>query len=158
IITVAWLTLGAAPVALALIAAWALGSEQESTAILHHVNLVAWNLQDVLSDLADAQGAEREHLLTGRRSSLEDFERSRKALGLEFDRLMALVKNNPAERRQVERVRYLVQQDLDELQRSLASRTTAGPRAGFAETLPDRVRNLTQALRQSIKGIDDENE
>src|SRR6516165_3585785 len=71
----------------ALMAALVLRSERESTAILHHLNLIALNLQNVLSDLADAQGAEREYLLTGRSSSLENLERSRDALGREFDRL-----------------------------------------------------------------------
>src|SRR6516162_4928660 len=85
IITVAWLTLGIASVVLALIAALVLRSERESTATLHHLNLIALNLQNVLSDLADAQGAEREYLLTGRSSSLEKFERSRDALGREYD-------------------------------------------------------------------------
>jgi len=157
IIRVAWLTLGIASVALALISALVLRSERESTAILHHLNVIALNLQDVLSDLADARGAEREYLLTGRASSLENFERSRKALGLEFDRLAALVKNNPAERQEVERVRRLVQQDLDELQKSIASRT-GGPQAAFAEILTDRARKLTEAIRQSITGIEEKHE
>src|SRR5215475_8988365 len=102
IIRVAWLTLGIASVALAMIAALVLRSERESTAILHHLNLIALDLQDVLSDLADARNAEREHLLTGRSRSLENLERSQNALGLEFDRLAARVKNNPAERHEVE--------------------------------------------------------
>jgi hypothetical protein len=45
IITVAWLTLGIASVALALIGVLVLRSERESTAILHHLNLIALNLQ-----------------------------------------------------------------------------------------------------------------
>ena len=134
-----------------------LRSERESTAILHHLNLIALNLQDVLSDLADARNAEREYLLTGRSSSLENFERSRKALGLEFDRLAALVKNNPAERQEVERVRYLVQQNLEELQSSITGRT-AGSQAAFVEILTDRARKLTEALRQSITEINEEDQ
>src|SRR5215831_11443113 len=93
IVTVAWLTLGIASVALALIAALVLRSERESTAIVHHLNLISLNLQDVLSDLADAEAAERGYLLKGRPSSLEHFERSREALGQEFDRLATLVRN-----------------------------------------------------------------
>src|SRR5215470_3679592 len=108
-ITMAWLTLGIASIALALITAFVLRSERESAAVLHHLNLIALNLQDVLSDLADAEAEERGYLLAGRPNSLEDFERSREALCLEFDRLTALVKNNPAERQEVARVRYLVQ-------------------------------------------------
>jgi PAS domain S-box-containing protein len=77
---------------------------------------------------------------------------------LEFDRLTVLVKNKPAERQEVERVRYLVQQELDELQDSIARRTAAGSQAGFAEILTDRARKLTEALRQSIKGIDEKEE
>src|SRR6516225_1697864 len=158
IITVAWLTLGIASVALASIAALVLRSERESTAILHHLNVISLNLQDVLSDLADAEAEAREYGLTGRASSLENFERSNKALALEFDRLAALVKNNPAERQEVERVRSLVQQDLDELKKSIASRTAAGSKVAFAEILTDRARKLTEALRQSITGIGEEQE
>jgi CHASE3 domain sensor protein len=153
ILTVAWLTLGIASVALTLIAMVVLRSERESTTVLHHLNLIALNLQDVLSDLADAEAEE-----TGRTKNLEDFERSRKALDSEFDRLTALVKNNRAERQEVERVRSLVEQDLDELQSSIARRAAAGSQAGFAEILTDRARKLTEALRQTINCIDEKNE
>jgi PAS domain S-box-containing protein len=158
IITVAWLTLGIASVALALMAALVLRSERESTAILHHLNLISVNLQDVLSDLADAEAAEREHLLTGRPSSLENFERSREALGQELDQLTTLARNNPAERQEVERVRSLVQQVLDELQKSITGHTAGGSQAAFAEILTDRARKLTEALRQSTAGISEEDE
>jgi PAS domain S-box-containing protein len=157
-ITVAWLTLGIASVALAVIAALVLHSERQSTAILRHLNLVALNLQDVLSDLAGAEVEQREYLLTGRTASLANLEQSRRALSLEFVRLTGLVKDNLAERREVERIRYLVQQQLDELQRSVAGRTTTGSRATKAQLLTDRARKLTEALRQSIYGIDKENE
>jgi hypothetical protein len=95
VITLAWLTLGIASVALALIAAMVLRSERESTTVLHHLNFLAVDLQVVLSDLADAESAVRGYLLTGQPSSLENYKRSRVALDLEFDRLMALVKHNP---------------------------------------------------------------
>ena len=93
IITVAWLALGIASVALALIGVLVLRSERKSTAILHRLNLVSLDLQDVLSDLADAEAEQRGYLLTRRPTNLENFQRSRQALGLEFERLTALVKN-----------------------------------------------------------------
>ena len=158
VITVAWLTLGIASVALALIAAMVLRSERESTAVLHHLNFLTLDLQEVLSDLADAESAERGYLLTGQPSRLESFKRSREALSLEFDRLAVLVKDNPVERQEVERVRSLVHQDLEELQRSIASRTAAGSQAAFGKILTDRGRKLTEALRQSISGINEQDE
>jgi PAS domain S-box-containing protein len=158
IITMAWLTLGIASVALALIGVLLLRSERKSTAILHHLNLVSLDLQDVLSDLADAEAEQRGYLLTHRPADLENFQRSRQSLGLEFQRLTALVKNNPVQRQEVERVRYLVQQDLDELQSSITSYMAAGSQAAFAKILTDRARRLTEALRQSITGINEEDE
>jgi CHASE3 domain sensor protein len=158
IITVAWLTLGITSVALGSIAAVVLRSERESTAIIHHLNSLALGLQDVLSDLADAEAEERGYLLTGRPRSLERFEESRRALNLEFDRLTAFVKNNPAERQEVERVRHLVEQELDEIKESIASRSAAGSHAASTEMLAERGRRLTEALRQSITEMDQGNE
>src|SRR5215469_3166166 len=157
-ITVAWLTLGIASAALAVIAALVLHSEAQSTAIVHHLNLLSLNLQAVLSDLADAEAKERGYVLTGKPGSLEEFENSRRALSLEFARLAALVKNNSVELQEVERLRDLVQQQLDELQTSISSRKTAGSRTVAAEILTNRAREITEALRQSIYGIDKENE
>jgi two-component system sensor histidine kinase UhpB len=137
-------------------AALVVRSERESTAVLHHLNVLSLDLQEVLSDLADAESAERGYLLTGQPNSLENFKRSREVLSGEFDRLMALVKHNPAEQQEVERVRSLVKQDLDELQRSITRRTAATSQAVFAEILTDRGRKLTEALRQSIGGIDEQ--
>jgi PAS domain S-box-containing protein len=155
---VAWLTLGIASVALALIAVVVLRSERESTAILQHMNLISLSLQNVLSDLAGAEAEQRGYFLTGRPTNLENLQRSRQVLGLEFQRLTALVKNNPAQRQEVERVRHLVEQDLDELQRSIPSHMAAGSQVAFVEILTDRARKLTEALRQTITGIGEENE
>jgi PAS domain S-box-containing protein len=153
IINAAWLSLGVASVVLALITAVVLYSERESTAVLHHLNLLALDLQNVLLELADAQAAHRAYFLTGRPYYIENVERSRKALDLEFDRLTVLVKNVPAERQEVERVRYLVLQELDELQRSHARGGAVS-----AEILTERARKLAEAIRQSTMGIDKEDE
>ena len=153
-----WLALGIASVVLAAIAAVILRSERESNAIIHHLELLSVNLQRVFSDLADAQAAEREYLLTGRPGIMEGFERSRAAVSVEFERLLALVKHKPSERQQVERVRDLVQQELDQLQSAIGSRTAAPSRADFAATLTDRARKLTEMIRVITGRIDEEHE
>jgi PAS domain S-box-containing protein len=155
---VAWLTLGITSIALALIAAMVLRSERESTAVLHHLSLMVLNLKDVLADLANAQSEERGYLLTGQPSSLERFERSRVALSLEFDRLTALVKNNPVELQRVKRVRKLVEQDLNEFQRSIAIRAAGGSQAASAEIRIDRESELTEILRRRISEINEHDE
>jgi hypothetical protein len=72
---VAWLTLGIASVALALIAVVVLRSERESTAILHHMNIVTISLQNALSDLAGAEAEQRGYFLTSRPTNLENLQR-----------------------------------------------------------------------------------
>ncbi len=158
IVTLAWLTLGIASVVLAVIAIVVLRSERQSTALLYQMNLVASNLQRVLSDLAAAETAQSAYLLTDGPSSVETFQRSRQALGLECAQLTALVKHNPAQRQEVDRIRDLVQKDLDELQGSITSHAAGASQAASAEALTNRARKLTEALRQSISGISLENE
>ena len=65
---------------------------------------------------------------------------------------------NRPQRQEVEQVRYLVERDLDELQRSITNRMVAGSQVAFAKILTDRARKLTEALRQSITGINEEDE
>jgi type II secretory pathway component PulM len=65
---------------------------------------------------------------------------------------------NPAQRQEVERVRYLVEQDLDELQKSITRRMAAKSQLAFADILTNRARKLTEALRRSISGINENDE
>src|SRR5262249_16000130 len=108
--------------------------------------------------LADAEAEQHEYLLTGQAVSLTRFENACRHLDLEFSRLGALVHSNPVESREVERIRDLVQQQLNELQRSIGRRAAAGSRAGLAKILTAQARKLTNILHQSIYAIDRDNE
>jgi PAS domain S-box-containing protein len=156
LVTVGWLALGIGSIALALIGAMVLRAERESNAIIFHLNAIALNLQDVLSDIADAQLAEREFVLTAKPEGAEAFEVSRRALEKEFDRLTELVKSNAAELTEVNRVRALVGQDLDELQQVIVTRRSSHASVPISATLTERARKLTQTLRDTINGIDDD--
>ena len=131
--TVAWLGLGTtALVLIALIAGLVLRLERQYFVNLQHAYVIVIDALDVLSDTECAEARERGYLLTGDPSYIEPYQGSRKALDEEFDRLRELVKNNPKEREQVEKLRYLVQQKLDELQAAIDVRTAAGPEAARA--------------------------
>ena len=68
------------------------------------------------------------------------------------------MKNNPVQRQELERLRNLVERELDELQQSITNRTAPGSQAAFAKILSDRARKLTEMIRQSVTGIDEEDE
>ncbi len=110
---------------------------------------------DVLSDVEDAEAQELEYVVRADPSYLETYRSSRKALDEEFDRLGQLVKNDPREREQVERVRYLVHQKLDELQTIIDARA-AGFAAANATVLAGPGKQLMYAIRQDIGTIEEE--
>ncbi len=118
-----WLGLGTTAVILiALTAGLILRLERQSFITLQRTYVIIISAQDALSDLEDAEVGDRGYLLTGAPSYLESYNISRKAVDEEFDRLRELVKDNPKEHEQVERLHYLVHQELDELQATADTR------------------------------------
>jgi PAS domain S-box-containing protein len=156
--TVAWLWLGTAAIALiALTAGLVLRLERQSFVTLQHTYVIVINLLDVLSDLEDAEVRERGYLLTGGPSYLEPLDSSRKALDEDFGRLQRLARNNPARQEQVERLRFLVQQKLNELQSNIDTSAAAGFEAARAQVLTGRGKRLMDAIRPDIRRmVDDE--
>ena len=151
----AWLGLGTAAAALiALTAGLVLQLEQQFFVNLQRTYDIIASAQDVLLGIEDAESGERGYLLTGAPSYLESYNSSRKAVDKEFDRLRELVKNNPKEREEVERLRYLVHQDLNELQAIIDTRTKAGFDAARAMVLTARHKQLMESIRQEISAIE----
>jgi PAS domain S-box-containing protein len=148
--TLTWLGLGT--IAIALIA-WTGGlvwSLERQFVSLQHAHVIVTGLQNILSDLQDAESQEHGYLLSGRQSYLETYNRSRKALNEEFGRLQAIAVHDPAEREEVLRLRYLVYEKLDDLQKTMDMRATAGFDATRAKVPTLRGEQLRDAVRQNI--------
>jgi PAS domain S-box-containing protein len=156
--TVAWLWLGTAAIALiALTAGLVLRLERQSFVTLQHTYGFVISLLDVLSDVEDAEVRERGYLLTGDSSYLEPLNSSRQVLDKEFERLQELAKSNPQKQEQLERLRYLVQLKLNELQATIDTSAAAGLEADHAIVLTGRGKQLMDAIRQDIRTmVDDE--
>jgi PAS domain S-box-containing protein len=130
--------------------------ERQSLVNVQHASGIAISLLDVLSDLEDVEARERVYLQTGEQSSLAPYNSSRKALDDEFDRLQKLTKSNPKEKQEVERLRYLVHQKLDELQTNIDARAAARLEAARAMELTALGKQLTEAIRQDISDMEKE--
>jgi len=139
-------------IALTAAAVWRL--DRQPAVPLQHTYVIVSAI-DVLSDLEDAEAQELEYVVRGEPSYLETYRSSRNALDEEFDRLGELVKNDPREREQVERVRYLVHQKLDEFQTIIDARA-AGFVAANATVLAGPGKQLMDAIRQDISTIEEE--
>ena len=152
--TAAWLGLGStALVLIALIAALVMRLERQYFVNLQHTYVMVSSALDVLANTESAEAREHEYLLTGDPSYIEPYQGSRKYLDEEFDRLRQLVKDNPEERREVEKLRYLVHQKLDELQAAIDARTTAGPEAARTLVRTGRGSQLMDAIRKHVSGM-----
>ena len=152
--TVAWLGLGiTALVLIALIAGLILRLERQSFVNLQRTYVITSAL-DVLANTEYAETRERAYLLTGNPNYIETYQRSRKDLDDEFDRLRKLVKNNRKEGEQVEKLRDLVHQKLDELQAAIDVRARAGPEAAGALVRSGRSVQLMDAIRSNVSRME----
>ncbi len=127
--------------------------ERQYFANLQHSYVIAASALDVLANTESAEVREHEYLLTGDPRYIEPYRGSRKYLDEEFDRLKELVKNNPNEGKQVEKLRYMVHQKLDELQAVIDIRTTAGPDAARTLVRTGRSSQLMDAIRKHVSGM-----
>ena len=154
--TVAWLGLGTTAVALLAWTGGLVWSLERQFVNLQHTHVVVTGLQNVLANLQDAEAQEHAYILSGQTTYLENYNRSRKELGQEFDRLSDMA-SYPKERDLVNTLRHRVYQTLDELQMAMDMRTAAGFEAARAKVLTLRGEQLLEAVRQDI-GREEEEE
>ena len=152
--TAAWLGLGAAVIVLiALTGVLVSRLERQSYSTLRRTNMIVTSALGILADLDQSEAQEREYLLTGRTVYLGAYSASRRVLQKELDQLRELEKNNLKEQQLIERLRYLVQQELDELQTTIDTRANAGFEAARALALTGRAEQRIDAIRQYISGM-----
>ena len=157
-LTIAWLGLGIAAIALtAMTAGLVFPLERQFRITAQHtsVTVVAMN---VLTDLDEAQAGENGYLLTEKASYLERFNSSRKALSRELDWLQQLTRHNPEEQRQVETLQGLIRLQLYEFKKTIHARATVGSESALANLRSGRNQQLMSAIRTDLDTlvVDDE--
>jgi PAS domain S-box-containing protein len=151
---VGWLGLGTAVIALiALTAVLVARLERQSYFTLRHTSMIVTSALGILADLEESEAEEHGYLLTGQALYLGGFDTSRRVLEAELDQLRELAKNNPKEQQRVEKLRYLVQRELNDLQTMIDTRATAGFEAARALARTSGMRQRIDALRQYISGM-----
>ena len=121
----------------------------EADVWVRHTHEVRETLQGLLSSVQDAETAERGFIITGDAAYLEPYSDGRAVALRRLDRLADLTKDNPVHQRRIERMRPLVANKLDVLERAIARRRS-GP-GGFesarAIVLSGEGKRLMDALR-----------
>jgi PAS domain S-box-containing protein len=111
---------------------------------------VAVGLDDVLSNLRDAETGQRGYLLTGDERYLEPYTKSHAVVADAVDRLRSLVANNGVRREHLNAVAEATSAKLSELEQTIKLRRESGLDAALAVVRTDRGRAYMDQIRGAI--------
>jgi len=114
-----------------------------------HTHLVLGGLEQLLSNLKDAETGQRGYILTGQESYLEPYSAALRSLDGAIAGLRTLSADNPRQQRKLDALEPLVASQLDELRRTIDLRKSRGfepaqaaVQAGTGKQTMDRIRKL----------------
>jgi len=98
----------------------------ESASWVSHTQEVRYDFQKILADVVDAEAGERGYIITGRENYLDPYHHTKANLLTELEKARELVKDNPAQQRNVDTIKFLASQSLQYLETAITARRTAG--------------------------------
>jgi PAS domain S-box-containing protein len=132
---------------------WNLNSISRTWDALALSHDVVVGLDDVLSNLRDAETGQRGYLLTGDERYLEPYTKSHAAVASSIDRLRSLVVNNGVRREHLNTVAEASSAKLFELARTIRLRRESGFDAALSVVKSDRGRAYMDQVRNEIAAM-----
>ncbi|MDM4769497.1 response regulator [Solimonas sp. SE-A11] len=108
------------------------------------------SLQRAISAVKDAETGQRGFLLTGEEPYLAPHSQATAQIPGEIQGLRNLMKGNEAQTRRVDKLENLIQQKLDELERTIALRRDKGIEAALAAVYSDRGKEVMDDIRTLV--------
>ena len=130
-----------------LLTLYSLGKTWQKLALSYDV--VA-GMDDVLSNLRDAETGQRGYLLTGDERYLEPYTKSHAVIIDSINHLRSLVADHAADRQQVEDIAQAASAKLAELEQTIKARRENGPDAALAIVKADHGRMYMDQVRSAI--------
>jgi PAS domain S-box-containing protein len=124
-----------------------LAVQDSNQAWVTHTQQVMLELTTVESLLADAESGQRGFLYTGEFRYLAPYNTALAQVTPHIDKLAELTADNPRQQPRIPTLRALVQQKLDELQKTITLFEAGKHQEARAEVLTDRGRQIMQDLR-----------
>ncbi len=136
-----------------LITFWNLNSISRTWDALALSHDVVVGLDDVLSNLRDAETGQRGYLLTGDERYLEPYTKSHAVVATSIDRLRSLVANNGVRREHLNTAAEATSAKLSELEQTIRLRRESGFDAALAVVKTDRGRASMDQVRSEIAAM-----
>ena len=127
--------------------------QAEASHWVEHTYQVATALQAVLSDVQDADSAQRLFVLSGTPSSLDSFENNARALPGELDRVGRLVTDNPLQTTRLQTLQAAVNERLDKARSRIVQRQQIGAAALDPKFLSSNTVNLMSSIRSQVQAM-----
>jgi PAS domain S-box-containing protein len=119
-----------------------------------HTHQVLENLEHVLSALKDAETGQRGFVLTGDEHYLEPYNEAAPVIKKDIDTVATLTANNPDQKPDIQQLRKLSGDKLDELQETIKLRRESGMEAALPAIRSDRGKKVMDEIRKLLDGME----
>jgi len=139
-----------------LVAAYTLRQVDESDFWVDHTREVIGANQQLLSDVRDAQSAERGYIITGDEGYLEQYRFASASIPRSAEKLQQLVADNPGQQQRIKNLQGLIDERVAVLNDALRQRKEAGFDAARAVVLAGQSRAAMKQIRDASQEIEAE--
>ena len=147
-----WSLVGVAMlIAIALIFAWTLKQVNDSDHLVDHTREVIHHNRQLLSDVKDAESAERGYIITGDESYLEGYRASSADIDPISAKLEQLIADNPPQLARLKNLENLIVRRMAVMNQALDERRTEGFNASLAVVLAGKGRIETMRIRDASR-------
>lgn len=115
-----------------------------------HTQVVIDALDNLLSDLKDAETGQRGFIITGDPSFLEPYQEATRQIDARLRSLEDLTKDNPRQQARLHGLEPVIRRKLDELAQTVALRSTTGFQAAAQAVATGQGAQLMNALRRDV--------
>jgi PAS domain S-box-containing protein len=138
------------------VAVWTLRQVAESDFWVDHTREVINANQQLLSDVRDAQSAERGYIITGDEGYLETHRSASADIPRSAEKLLQLTADNPGQQKRIESLHGLIDERMAVLNDALRQRRESGFDAARAVVLAGQGRAAMQQIREASQEIEAE--
>jgi PAS domain S-box-containing protein len=141
---------------IAVIGVWTLRQVAESDFWVDHTREVINANEQLLSDVKDAESAERGYIITGDEGYLEPYQSAYSDSERSMERLLQFTKDNPRQQARLGNLEELIRQRMDVFNQALQRRKTYGFTAAEAVVVAGQGRTVMKQILDASKAIADE--
>jgi PAS domain S-box-containing protein len=140
------------------IGVWTLRQVAESDFWVDHTREVISTNQRLLSDVKDAESAERGYIITGDQGYLDPYRSASADIPPRVEKLLQLTADNPTQQRRIKNLQGLVEKRMAVFNDALRQRSESGFTAAEAVVIPGQGRTVMKQIRAASEEIGAEEE